>query len=155
MSEGIVEGKMNTWLLLIPILITRVWAWGAPGSAQVTADDWTVPADVHRSLVTIKHRRLGTLLEDARLNLRGENGLRPLTNWSVAPSPHQLSIRTASPSTAWTFELQPDTLKISSTSADAVLTATAPAPADRMVARLLDRRGAPVTWVGTDEVANG
>jgi hypothetical protein len=36
-----------------------------------------------------------------------------------------------------------------------VLTGEAPATQDRIVARLLDPQGVPVTWVGTDEVKNG
>ena len=38
------------------------------------------------------------------------------------------------------------------TARGAVLTGEAPAPADRIVARLLDPAGTPVDWVGTDEV---
>jgi hypothetical protein len=41
---------------------------------------------------------------------------------------------------------------ISTTTAEGVLTAEAPATQDRIVARLLDPQGVPVTWVGTDEV---
>ena len=48
----------------------------------------------------------------------------------------------------WQVDLLADLVKISSTTADAVLTAEAPAPRDRMVARALDREGVPVTWVG-------
>jgi hypothetical protein len=46
-------------------------------------------------------------------------------------------------------------LTISTTTAEGVLTGEAPATQDRIVARLLDPQGVPVTWVGTDEVKNG
>jgi hypothetical protein len=67
----------------------------------------------------------------------------------------ELSIKTTQPQTAWAFKLGPSTLKISSTSAGAILTASAPAPTSRVVARILDPEGEPVTWKGTDEVARG
>jgi hypothetical protein len=53
----------------------------------------------------------------------------------------------------WSFDLQANELRIFSSSADAVLTGQAPATPQRMVARLLDRQGMAVDWVGTGEVA--
>ena len=70
-------------------------------------------------------------------------------------SENQFSIRTLEPPTRWLFELNPTTLKISSTTTEGVLTGTAPAPPNRIVARLLDRSGTPVIWRGTEEVNEG
>jgi len=55
---------------------------------------------------------------------------------------------------AWLFEVSENQLRISTTSAEGVLTAQAPAPSQRIPARLLDREGTPVDWVGTSEVAH-
>ena len=95
------------------------------------------------------------MLQSARLNLQGEHGLRPWTSWSAEKlGTQQLLLRTAAPATVWIVEPGPDALRVSSTSTRAVLTAEAPAPADRVVARLLDPAGFPVDWVGTAEVAS-
>jgi hypothetical protein len=106
---------------------------------------------VDQSVLSITHDNLGTVIKNVRLNLQGERDLLRLKSWSVErKAEDQLSIITAQPQTAWLFELGTNMLKISSTSADAVLTAEAPASPDRVVARLLDTQGVPVTWVGTD-----
>ena len=130
--------------------------WAQAGNqVSVTQDGWTVSADGEHGKLTVTHETLGTVLEDVRLNLQGERGLSPLKNWSVAKKGEtQLSIRTAAPVTGWLVELGPNTLKFSSTTAEAELTAQAPASKDRIVARLLDPQGAPVDWALTHEIVN-
>ncbi len=119
----------------------------------ITSEGWTVTADGDHSVLSITHDNLGTLMKDVRLSLQGEHSARLLKNWSVEKNgQHQLSVRTAQPQTAWLFELGPNTLKISSTSTGALLTAGVPVSTDRVVARVLDPQGVPVQWVGTDEV---
>jgi hypothetical protein len=124
-------------------------------TVSVRSDGWTVTADTQQAVLTVAHDKLGTVLKDARLNLLGVSGLRGLESWSAEKiDGKQLSIKTEQPRTAWLFKLSPNTLELSSTSAEAVITAQAPATADRIVARLMDPAGVPVTWVGTDEVAS-
>jgi hypothetical protein len=144
----------NFLSLMVSILLTAGASTAQAASpATVSSDGWSVTLDEQRHTFSVSHEILGTVLADARLNLRGERGLNRLTNWSVErKSQNQLSIRTAKPPTAWLIELAPNALKISSTSTDAVLTAKALAPSDRIVARLLDPQGVPVDWVGTNEV---
>jgi hypothetical protein len=128
------------------------------GRAQsnLSSGGWTVFADAQAGVLSFQHDKLGTVLNDVRLNLPGERGLRRLTNWSVEKSgQNQLSIRTGEPATRWVIELESSALKFSCTGADAVITANAPAPASRIVARLLDPEGTPVTWRGTEEVNLG
>ena len=135
---------------LIAIAATLVAA-----SAQ-SSGPWTIAEDQARGTLTISHATLGTLLGNVRLNVREADGLHRLEHWAPAPgAPNKVILRTAQPRTAWQFELGQETLKISSTVANAVITATAPASANRIVARLLDPQGAPVDWVGTSEVADG
>src|ERR1039457_3770018 len=117
---------------------------------------WTIAEDHARGTLTISNATLGSMLRDIRLNLRECYRLHRLNHWAPAPGPPNTSIvRTAQPRTAWQFELGPETLRISSTVANAVITAVAPASANRVVARLLDPQGTPVDWVGTSEVADG
>ncbi len=76
--------------------------------------------------------------------------------WTVEKeSASRVRLRTSQPRTEWVFDLAPGSLQISTTTTDGLLTATAPAAKDRFPARLLDKQGAPVTWSGTREVANG
>jgi hypothetical protein len=141
------------WLMISISLIAAIGAAKAENLVTVSSHGWSVTLDEEQHNFSISHETLGTVLADARLNLHGERGLNQLTNWSVErKGQSQLSIRTAKPPTAWLIELGSNTLKISCTSTDAVLTAKAPAPTDRMVARLLDPRGVPVDWVGSNEV---
>lgn len=151
----------NFSLLLSVCLVSTIAAAKPDQPVTVSSAGWSVSLDEARSTMSISHETLGALLTDVRLNLRNEHGLRPLANWSVEKledwSPHekgpaQISIRTTNPATAWLIELRPNRLKISGTSTDAVLTANAPSPTDRIVARLLDPQGVPVNWTGSSEI---
>jgi hypothetical protein len=136
---------------MLLVLATAAAAARPAAPVSVSSHGWTVAADADRCVLTVTYANLGPVVEDARLNLQGEAGLRRLQSCSVEKkSDGQLSILTAEPQTAWLFELSPNLLKVSSTSTDAVLTAQAPASKDRLVARLLDPQGVPVTWVGTN-----
>jgi hypothetical protein len=122
----------------------------------LTAEGWTVTADPQRAVLSVTHEKLGALLRDVRLNVRDLQGLHPLKDWTVTQSEaNQLSLRSAQPRTGWVIELRRNVLKISSTSDAAVLTAVVPAPPSRVPARLIDPQGAPVNWVGTNEVKSG
>ena len=123
-------------------------------AAAQTSGPWTIAED-HGTL-TISHAALGTLLRDVRLQVRQGQRLHRFDHWTTVPGPSDtLLLRTARPATAWRFQMGLETLTISSTLADAVVTAVAPAFANRVVARLLDPEGPPVDWVGTSEVMDG
>ena len=146
-------------LNLIVIAVVMGLTAGAANAGDVistASDGWTVSADVKQNLIVVAHDRLGTAMKEVRLNLQSGRGLLQLKDWSVEKKgPRQLSVKTAQPRTAWLFEIEPNSLKVSTTSAGAVLTADVPFSADRMLARLMDPSGVPVDWVGTNEVAGG
>ncbi|MGD0011166.1 MAG: hypothetical protein ABSE93_21830 [Terriglobia bacterium] len=149
---------MRRLLSLVTSIVLTVAVTSAQGvnSISVSRDGWTVNADGEQEVLRITQDKLGMVMKDARLNLQGENGLRRLRKWVVEKKgENQLSIKTPEPPTAWLLELLPEALKISSTSTEAVLTAQVPAAADRIVVRLVDPQGVPVSWVGTDEVVQG
>jgi Melibiase/Alpha galactosidase C-terminal beta sandwich domain len=124
----------------------------AAGPVAIRSQGWTVTADPERSVLGVSQENLGVVLQDVRINLEGQNAILPLTGWSVKQtSQSQLTLRTAHPMTVWIFEISPNMLKISSTATNALLTAEAPAPSNRIPARLLDPQGFPVDWIGTDE----
>jgi len=118
----------------------------------VSSEGWTVVAEEKSEVLTISRERLGTVLRDIRLYRRGPHGLEPLKGWTVRRvGENALFIRTAASLTAWAIKLAPDALTISTTAAEGVLTAQAPAPPERIVTRLIDPQGVPVTWMGTCE----
>jgi hypothetical protein len=142
---------MNKLVALIVASASTLAA--APADA---ANPWTIAREPAHGTLTITHAILGTLLSDVRLNVREGNSLHRLENWAPAPGrPDTFIVRTAQPRTAWHFEMGPETLRISTTVANAVITAVAPASPNRILARLLDSQGTPVDWVGTSEVADG
>jgi len=134
-------------------LVGRAADAGAP--VVLVRDGWTVTADGDRGLLTVAHERLGPVLRDVRLNREGDRGAIPWTTWSAEQTPTQILVRTAAPASVWIVEPGRDTLRISTTAARALLTAAAPAPTARMIARLIDPSGVPVEWKGTAEVKEG
>jgi len=141
-------------MVVIGMFLT-VQVAGTAGGATVTVsnDGWTVAAEAEQATLSGSRVNLGRVLKEAQVYLRGERGLRRLKGWSVEKRGNSgLSIHTSEPRTAWDLELGSEVLRISTTSADGVLTGEAPAPPDRIVVRLLDPQGVPVTWRGTAEV---
>lgn len=147
----------NVYVATIGMLLVFPLAW-AETEPPITmeAEGWTITADKEHSVLTVSHENLGTILKQVRLNLRDGRGLRRLEGWSIDKNAEKvLRIRTSEPRSAWALDLGAEALKISTTSAEGVLTAQAPAPADRIVARLLDPQGTPVNWMMTPEVKSG
>jgi hypothetical protein len=144
-------------LNLIVIAVAMCLTSGSAKAGDVisaASDGWTISADVAQNLVVVSHDRLGAVMKAARLNVQSDRGLVQFKDWSVEKKGlHQLSVRTARPVSAWLFEMGSNALRISSTSADAVLIAEIPSSTERVLARLMDPDGVPVDWVGTNEVA--
>jgi len=140
--------------LVIAVGFAVAGGWAQTGnSLSVTAHGWTVIVNGDEGVLSVSYDKLGMVLKNARLSLQDVDGLHPFKNWSVEnKGMDEVFIRTTQPPTAWLLKLSPNSLEISSTSAEGVLTAEVPAAANRIVARLLDPQGVPVSWVGTDEV---
>jgi hypothetical protein len=114
---------------------------------------WTVNVSPAEEVIEISHDSLNVILREIKLNLNKNKVICPLKKWSaVLKGENQLNINTAEPASSWLLELNQDNLIISATSSDLVLTALAPASPERIVARLMDNRGVPVNWKGTDEI---
>ncbi len=143
---------MSRWILvavLMGLMISAVV--GAPISLQ--GHGWKVTVDPEHSTLAIEQERLKTVLREVQLGLKNGDNLHDLTHWSCEKtSEGQLLIKTQAPATEWRVSLDPDVLRISCTSWHGVLTAEAPADSNRTVARVMDKQGVPVQWVGTTEV---
>jgi len=117
---------------------------------------WKVTADPAAESVAIAHEGLGPVVENLHIYLSGTAAPTALHGWTLGrEASNQLTIQTAEPLTFWTFDLKDGGLTISSTAANALVTATVPAARDRPVVRLIDKGGVPVEWAGTDEVHDG
>jgi hypothetical protein len=137
---------------MLVVLSAAQILWAKP--VTIANSGWTISADDAIGQLTISHSTLGVVLQNVQLNLRNHGSLIPARAWTVeVTGENQLSVKTGDPRMRWIFEAHANELRISSTSADAVVTGQAPAPPQRIVARLLDRQGTPVDWVGTGEVA--
>jgi hypothetical protein len=124
---------------------------GAP--LNLTEHGWTISADAETKTLTVRHERIGVLLEGVLLQIPGPKGLTRAERWTVLAAPHEVSVMTEGPRAHWILAPRANSLRISCTSSDAIIRATIPAGKDRLVARLLDTDGVPVTWSGTGEVA--
>src|SRR5437879_5591449 len=133
-----------------------LFAWGmaaAQTPVSITHNEWTIMADPVQSALTLKSGTLGVVMQNVRLCVNRPDGRHELKQWQVQTNNDELNISTREPATAWSFQLGENSLNISSTEYDALLTAEAPAPPNRILARLMDPEGALVDWVGTGEVA--
>ena len=111
---------------------------------------WTITVDTEGTGLSFRHERLGVVLDKVDLNV-AVNGqfVRP-KSWQVkANGDNRLVIKTLDPKTAWNIDIAENAVRISSTSDNAMLTAHAPAPSERMLARLVDREGTPVDCLPT------
>jgi hypothetical protein len=125
-------------------------AWSASGRG------WTVTADAKLEEVRVAHDGVGTVMDHIHLFRSEANSRTPLHGWTLGRgASNQLTLETVQPHTFWRLDLNDNSLTVSATANDALLTATVPAPKDRQPARLVDPVGAPVTWSGTDEAHDG
>ncbi len=144
--------KSMTPLLLITFTGTGL----AADPVAITSEGWTISADVQKGILSVSQEKLGTVMKEIRLQLEEGQSFLTLKGWTAEKNgPGQMIIRTAQPRVAWVIQPLSDALRISCTSSSGYLSALVPAPSERMPARIMDPRGTPVDWVGTDEVANG
>ena len=122
---------------------------------RVTSGDWVLSADASTSTFSVDAGPLGRLLENGRLWVREESGVRQANGWIVRADKDALVIRTSDPKMEWKLSVIGDVLHIAGTHYRSLLTAEAPSKIDRILGRLLDRQGAPVVWSGTGEVEGG
>ena len=122
-------------------------------TVTLSASGWTITADPAQEHLIIAHDSLGVVLKGIKLNSVTKDELSSLKDWSLTKTgDNKLVLTTGHPSSVWIFELNRNNVIISATTAGMCITAQAPAPDQRIVARLLDPEGVPVNWRGTNEV---
>ncbi|HZR58870.1 MAG TPA: alpha-galactosidase [Terriglobales bacterium] len=148
------DKRLSTVLVILVMVVSHNATAEAP--VTISSQGWTITANPREGMLTISQKTLGTVLQDVRINLQGEDesdhGLLPITDWSVEQNNQSLlTIHTSHPIGAWTLEIDHDTVKISSTFIRGILTAKTSAPLNRLPVRTLDPAGFPVDWAGTNE----
>lgn len=139
-------------ILLLVVFLATPSVWAVP--VTLSGSGWTITADPEAAELTISHDKLGVVLQSIRLQQISGGQVILAEHWTASVhGDNQLTVKTKAPLMTWRFEVSENQLRISSTSAEAILTGQAPASAQRILARLLDREGMPVDWVGTGEVA--
>jgi hypothetical protein len=134
-------------------VITTIDRIATISPVSISGSGWIISADEKKGVITIEQESLGIVLKNIRLNVESGQGLIVLKTWSAEKmNGRQLVVQTVEPNTTWVFSLNENYILLSCTSAQAVLTADAPASPERVVARLLDQGGVPVNWVGTEEI---
>lgn len=115
---------------------------------------WTIEFSAADNSLSVSHSGVGYVAKDIRLALALPSGRRELSHMSAhIQDNRQLVVETSNPTTAWVFEPDPDKLVILTTDFHGVLLGVAPTPPGRMISRLVDTSGIPVTWAGTGENA--
>jgi hypothetical protein len=148
------ESFVTKFLYLAVLGLLPLTAAGQ-NAVSVSSSGWTISADPKPASLILYHDSLGIVLKDITLNAVNMNDIRPFREFTVSKEgENKLILKTEHPASLWIFELIQNNLIISSTTADMLISARAPANADRVVARLLDPEGVPVNWRGTDEITN-
>ena len=146
--------KTGFWFVCVSIFI--LCPLYGTAETTVSSQGWTITADTDRGELTLSQEKLGPVLQNVHLELSSAGAVLRSRQWTAqALNDHTLSIHTQNPDATWVFTLSGDEVRIATTSAEALMEGQAPAPPQRMVARLMDPEGTPVDWVGTGEVAGG
>ncbi len=104
---------------------------------RLSRNGWEVVPDVKNELLTISHEKLGVIIKDIQLALKGDDSMDILSNWTVKKQKDGMVISTKKPSnTEWIFKTSEKALDISCSSDNAVLCSLAPASEGRMPARV-------------------
>ena len=127
-QHNIVSGIFLAVLLMV---------FSACSSGKLDRNGWQITVDTQKNSITASHDSLGIVLQNVQLALKDHSGnLIPLTGWSVKVNGDNLAIKTSKPEKIdWTFSAVPDLLKVHCSAGNGVLTGTAPASEERIVAR--------------------
>ncbi|HVX67505.1 MAG TPA: alpha-galactosidase [Bryobacteraceae bacterium] len=135
-------------------LLLTATALASAAPATLSSAGWMITADPEARTLSVSHQALGLVFRDARLKIKGTDRARESPAWTASASANKLTILAEDPGLAWVFEPHGNELYVTTSRYDAVIEARVPAD-NRIPARLLDPQGAPVDWVGTQEVQGG
>jgi len=90
--SGRVAAAVNV-LKAAALTVAAMWTQ-VVAAATISTEGWTVTADASEGVLIVGHEKLGTLMQDVRLNLRAPSGWTALRHWSVektAPTSRETS----------------------------------------------------------------
>ena len=147
---------LRRWVTALLCVVLGGEAQGVVQALQTvsfSSSDWNISVDDAGRIEAITHDKLGPILEDVRLYLKGDGQLQEARDLKVVKKgPRRLVVASAEPAGIWTFEAGENRLAIRSSVAGSMLTAIAPATSKRIPARVIDPQGKPVTWSLTNEL---
>ena len=127
--------ELTCTLILISLLAGLTTSCAGP--TQYDQDEWSILANSKAEILTFKHKKLGFVMGNVRLNLKKDNKLCQLSGWEVIKDNGKLTITTNEPdSTTWEFKVTEKGLDISASVSNVVITGVAPATEDRIPARV-------------------
>lgn len=136
----------------IACLLSMAASSQTAASHSLQQNGWTIDYSPASASLSISAGGLGEVAQDLQFNEQTPSGLQRLTQFSAhVTGNHQLTLRSAAPVTTWIVNALPGKVIISTTSFHGVLRGWVPASVNRTIAILLDPRGEPVKWEGTEE----
>lgn len=133
------QSKLNIYFscLCLAALCFGLLSSCAPSTAVFNLKGWSVKTDTKKEVLTISHEKLGVLVKDVHLGLIENKNFTSLSKWIVKFEKDELVITAKKPEdTTWKFEMSEKGLNISCSADNAVLQGIAPAPEDRIPARV-------------------
>jgi len=108
-----------------------------PGDSFLEKDGWTINTDGKKETLSISHEKLNLVVGDVRLALKDDRDFYFPSDWKIKSNDETLIISARKPlNVTWKFEPGPGRLDISSSADNAFLQGIAPAPENRIPARL-------------------
>ena len=147
--------KHSTSFFLFVSIMAVVMA-GCNTVNEIEQEGWTVKADPATSTLTILKSGLDTISSQVRLNLEKENGVIPLSDWSVKKENGILVINTETPEqTSWEFSVSQKGIDVECSGENGLITGRAPAGERRIPSRVGSQdNGIMYTQMGFVSAAN-
>jgi hypothetical protein len=131
------QPKLNFCWYSLCLAVFGIGILSSCAPSVTTLRGWSVVADAEKEVMTISHEDLGLLVKDVRLGFMYNKNFSRLSEWTVESEEEALIVFTKEPrETTWKFEVSDEELNISCSSANTSLKGFAPAPEDRIPARV-------------------
>jgi hypothetical protein len=109
-------------------------------AGQYTKGPWKFTLDEAKGTLSVSHAKLGVVLQNARLEVSQSGRLVASSQWTVADrGASAIAITAKAPAAAtWEFKTGENAIDVSTAAAGSVISAAAPATAQRITARLAE-----------------
>ncbi len=124
---------------MILVFLLFVLISGQEKTIQYNLDGWDILANTERETIIIKQKDLDIVLKDIHLNIKKDNKLLKLSGFSFKTEDEKIIIFTKEPYvTTWEFNINEESIYISCSRENAIITGIAPASESRIPARVAE-----------------